>query len=239
MLAAVVRGRSFLDLFEQRPDESAQFYVLDRKTGTVVATADADPFFVYHHVNAYKTGGELVIDLIAYPDERAVTGLTMDNLRSEQPDLPQGDLVRYRVPLNGRTVNHQLIREGPMEFPMIHYQRYNGRAYQYVYAAEMNETSSLPARLVKINVESSNTVTWNEPRTYPDEPMFVAAPEPNGEDDGVVLSLVLDGDEERSFLLCLDEESLEEVGRAYLPHRLPYGFHGQFYDRDEPNRSMA
>jgi carotenoid cleavage dioxygenase-like enzyme len=55
----------------------------------------------------------------------------------------------------------------------------------------------------------------------------------------VLLSLALDGRADRSVLLCLDAETLTERARAPLPHRLPYGFHGQFYGTTDPGRSMA
>jgi hypothetical protein len=36
----------------------------------------------------------------------------------------------------------------------------------------------------------------------------------------------------------LDATTLSERGRAPLPHRLPYGFHGQYYGPASPGRSM-
>lgn len=86
-----------------------------------MATVPAAPFFVYHVANAYEVGGdtdELVIDLVAFADERAVTGLTLENLRSDDVDLPAGDLVRYRLPLDGgesaRATRAPLL-SGPVE----------------------------------------------------------------------------------------------------------------------------
>jgi carotenoid cleavage dioxygenase-like enzyme len=61
------------------------------------------------------------------------------------------------------------------------------------------------------------------------EPIFVPAPSPTAEDDGVLLSVVLDAPTERSYLLVLDARSLSELARAYAPHVVPFGFHGQFY----------
>jgi len=37
----------------------------------------------------------------------------------------------------------------------------------------------------------------------------------------------------------LDATTMAERARARLPHRLPYGFHGQFYADGDPVRSMA
>jgi beta,beta-carotene 9',10'-dioxygenase len=44
----------------------------------------------------------------------------------------------------------------------------------------------------------------------------------------VVLSVVVDGLRERSFLLVLDAETFAETGRAIAPHVIPFGFHGEF-----------
>jgi beta,beta-carotene 9',10'-dioxygenase len=58
--------------------------------------------------------------------------------------------------------------------------------------------------------------------------VFVAAPDAEGEDEGVLLSIVLDGERGTSFLLVLDARSLDELARAEVPHHIPFGFHGQF-----------
>ena len=58
--------------------------------------------------------------------------------------------------------------------------------------------------------------------------MFVAAPDAEGEDEGVLLSVVLDGARGNSFLLVLDAHTLDELARAEVPHHIPFGFHGQF-----------
>jgi beta,beta-carotene 9',10'-dioxygenase len=44
----------------------------------------------------------------------------------------------------------------------------------------------------------------------------------------VLLSVVLDAQAAASYLLVLDAASMEELGRARVPHHIPFGFHGQF-----------
>jgi carotenoid cleavage dioxygenase-like enzyme len=46
----------------------------------------------------------------------------------------------------------------------------------------------------------------------------------------VILSVVLDARQGRSFLLVLDARSFEEVARAGAPHVIPFGFHGAYFD---------
>ncbi len=50
-----------------------------------------------------------------------------------------------------------------------------------------------------------------------------------GEDDGVLLSVVLDGRTASSYLLVLDAATMTELGRARVPHHIPFGFHGQYF----------
>lgn len=51
------------------------------------------------------------------------------------------------------------------------------------------------------------------------------------EDDGVILSVVLDANTGNSFLLVLDAHSFEELGRAEVPHHISFGFHGEFFPK--------
>jgi torulene dioxygenase len=43
---------------------------------------------------------------------------------------------------------------------------------------------------------------------------MIPNPEGTSEDDGVLLSVVLDGMRGKSYLLCLDARNLSELGRA-------------------------
>ena len=90
-------------------------------------------------------------------------------------------------------------------------------------------------RLVKVDVRTGESTVWHEEGTYPGEPVFVERPGPakapgseEVEDDGVILSVVLDPANGSSFLLVLDAASFEEIGRAQAPHHIPHGFHGAY-----------
>ena len=86
-----------------------------------------------------------------------------------------------------------------------------------------------------LDVESKKEcAVWEEPFTSPSEPIFVPKPHTNGEhnnieDDGVVLSVVLDQKRKKSFLLVLDGSTFAELGRAYVSIHIPLSFHGNFY----------
>jgi carotenoid cleavage dioxygenase len=48
------------------------------------------------------------------------------------------------------------------------------------------------------------------------------------EDDGVLMGFVYDGGTDRSDLVILDAAILETIGAVHLPHRVPFGFHGNW-----------
>lgn len=238
LLRGTVTKETFLDAF-QPLEAPLRFIVLDRSNGEHVTTATASPAFIYHHANAYEHDDEIVIDLVAFEDERAVTGLTLSNLRRDDPNLPRGDLCRYTVPLSKGEVTRKVLHGGPVEFPVINYRAVNGERHRYIYLAETGSTSSLPTDITKVDIETGTVQRWRESDTHPGEPMFVPRPGADREDDGILLTVTLDPSEDRSQLICLDAATLEERGRAQVPHRLPYGFHGQFYGPAVPRRSMA
>jgi beta,beta-carotene 9',10'-dioxygenase len=113
-----------------------------------------------------------------------------------------------------------------MELPRINYGRCNERPYRYVWG--VGYASGWLDRIVKADVLEHSSTIWEEDGCYPGEPVFVASPEAQREDDGVLLSVVLDGRSGNSFLLVLDAASLHELARAEVPHHIPFGFHGQF-----------
>ena len=118
------------------------------------------------------------------------------------------------------------LLEEPIELPRINYMRCNERPYRYVWG--VGADAGWLDRIVKADVTERSATVWSEDGCFPGEPVFVARPDARDEDDGVLLSVVFDGRSERSFLLVLDAASLEELGRAEVPHQIPFGFHGQF-----------
>ena len=81
-------------------------------------------------------------------------------------------------------------------------------------------------QLVKLDTRRGEMTDWREDGSYPGEPIFVRRPHARSEDDGVLLSVVLDAKRRTSYLLVLDARDLTELARAAVPHHIPFGFHG-------------
>ena len=220
-------NRPFIENYEWKPERGSRFLVIDRQKGSLRATVEAEAFFTFHQVNAFEDDGELVVDLVGFDDASIIDALYMDKLGSGVREASGGRLRRYRLPLDGGTARSEELYDEPVELPRIAYRSRNGRPYRYVYAVAAPGAGYFES-LVKVDVDGRWARRWREPDCYPGEPVFVAAPDATAEDDGVVLSVVVDAAAERSFLLVLDAASFEEIGRAEAPHLIPFGFHGDF-----------
>ena len=222
-------GKPFIQNFRWEPERGTDVIVWDRHSGELVSRSQAEPFFCFHHVNAYEEGDEILMDLVAYEDAEIVNAFYLDSMRAGNA-IPGMELRRYRVPLDGGETRGEPIAAG-FELPRINYRRNNGRPYRYVWGnapAPAGKPQGFLERIQKGDVTDGSVTDWSEPGCYPGEPVFVPAPDARAEDEGVLLSVVLDARRETSFLLVLDARDLGEIARARVPHAIPFGFHGQY-----------
>ena len=202
--------------------------VIDRSGGGVVSTTEVEPFFVFHHVNAYERKGKVVLDVCAYPDASIMGALYLKRLRRGRK-VPRAGLRRIEVdPARRRATQRDLV-EPNFELPRVDYDTANGRPYRYAFGVGLRGPNSrFVDQLVKADVRRGEALTWHDPGTFPGEPIFVRRPGGRRDDDGVVLSVLLDAGRRSSALVVLDAGTMEEVARASVPHHIPFGFHGVY-----------
>ena len=67
------------------------------------------------------------------------------------------------------------------------------------------------------------------------EPFFQPSPQSKNDEEGILISIVLDAAKQNSFLLLLDAVTIQEIARAVLPEPVVYGFHGAFFGMSKFN----
>jgi len=227
-LRLALGGRPYIENYRWEPDRGTNLLVFDRASGRHVRSFAADPCFCFHHVNTFERDGELVVDAITYEDADVVRETYMDRLRGEAALAPSR-LRRYTLDLASGATSERVIGNVALELPRINYGAVNGRPHRFVFGAgQAAQGGGWLDRVVKLDADDGSHVEWREPGCWPGEPVFVPDPAGEGEDHGVLLSVVLDAAAERSFLLVLDARDLNELARAEVPHAIPFGFHGQF-----------
>ena len=87
--------------------------------------------FVFHHANAFEQDGKIVIDSICYESFPEVEPGS-DFKQVDFDALKPGQLWRFYLNLQDKTVSREVIEEQCCEFPSIHKERM-GRPYRYLY----------------------------------------------------------------------------------------------------------
>jgi len=224
-LRLALAGKPYIENYRWKPERGTRFTLVDRRTGAAHGPFTTEACFAFHHVNAYDDAdGNVVVDLAVFDDPTIVDDLYLDRLRAGNP-VAWATLERFTVSPSQGTVDRRRLCDEPLELPRINYGRHNERPYRYVWAAGASDWLD---RIVKVDVHDGSVLRWQEEGSFPGEPVFVATPGGEAEDDGVLLSIVLDTARETSYLLVLDAADLSEVARARVPHHIPFGFHGQY-----------
>ncbi|KAJ6256074.1 hypothetical protein Dda_9166 [Drechslerella dactyloides] len=239
--AKIVWTRNIVDaLAPFDPTNKAKFFVVDR-TGEkgLVATFEADAFFAFHSVNAYDEGNDVVLDVVTYENLDVIHTLYYSCMKSTSPEAA-GSIAKFksfysRFRLTVPETPDATIRAAGvdfqehlgMELPVIN-PGYITKRHRYAYAIAIRAKSAWVDGIVKYDTETRKATYWEQHGHSPSEPIFVANPNGTDEDDGVLLTVVLDGSAEKSYLLMLDAKNLTEIARAEMETVVSFGFHGTF-----------
>jgi carotenoid cleavage dioxygenase-like enzyme len=217
----------FFELLEWNGEIDTKLYVVDRDTGQLRMQPTVDPFFTFHTINAFDDEGTVVVDLVAFEDDTIVDALSLERLETEGfAAAPPGRFVRLQIEPDG-TVSREQLYDGGIELPTVP-KALQTTNYWYAYGQATDREGA--NGLVKVDTERGQATEWWQTDLYVEEPWMIQHPEAETEDEGVVLAPALDVSTERSLLLVFDGETLDELGRAPVPHHNPFGFHGRFFE---------
>lgn len=182
---------------------------------------EIDPCYVFHTLNAYEEGTDVVIDVVRHPRMFA-TDFTGPN---EGP----AHLTRFTVDTVAGKVREHRFDEHSQEFPRYD-ERLTGRRHRYGYAAGVvAEGVRTGDSLLKHDVVAGTTTERRlGAGKEVSEFCFVPSSPDSAEDAGVLMGYVHDRTTDRSDLVLLDAETLDDVAAVHLPGRVPAGFHGNW-----------
>ena len=222
------------ECIQVQPNQPTRIIVIPRfpQSGQKeIKTLEVGSGFIFHHVNAFVVGEEILVDSLCY-DSLPEVEPESDFRQVDFEAIAPGQLWRFYLNLKDGTVQKKLIESRCCEFPAIH-PRNVGRSYRYLYmSAAHAATGNAPLQaLLKIDLESGEKQIWSvAPRGFTGEPIFVPRPGSEKEDDGWVLALVYDAAHHRSDVVILDASDFTKgaIARLHLQHHVPYGLHGNF-----------
>jgi len=224
---ALMEGKSLAESMFWDPEKRSHFLVVDKATGKTISETDTDPFFSFHHANAYEEGENLIIDLVSYPDISTMKSIFIEAPVPSATDKSKWKqrLVRYRYSIKDHHVSPQVLLEMDVEFPRLN-DTLDSRPYRFLYLTSTEEGAG---GVMKVDTKTGEAKTWVQKETAAIEPIFVPSPQAAEEDEGVVLTVVFNKEHNQAFLLGLNAKTFLEIGRAELPFPIPESFHGQFF----------
>lgn len=252
---SVLLNRNLMDAMDTfDPKSKATWLVIDRHHGRgVVKRFHSDAFFAFHTTNAWEEQSgsnadtiDLVCELYQFENTSILHSLYYKNLVSNETNTEahhqkwqtNGTLTRYKlstIPLQAPTKatgkptyaaaeeTFSIAEAGDLQQcnPL-----FRMKPHRYVWSVLNRGKSSFVDGLGKTDTQTGTCVVWEQARHTPSEPIFLPAPGAEAEDEGVVMTVVFDGDKGTSYLLCLDARTMVEMGRAEVEGVVGMGFHG-------------
>ena len=221
-------------LFTWEPERGTRLGVMPRDGGNAdVRWFETDSCFVFHPLNAYEEAGALILDVARYDQ---LLFMSPDSARD--PDWRGKNVARlhrWRLDFQKGDVRSEPLDDGDGEFPRVDERRV-GRKHRFGYMAATGpegNASLLPefTAIRKYDLERGTIETRAFGRgNGAGEPIFVPRHPHAEEDDGYLLTLVYDQSRNASDFLILDARNINDdpIARIRLPHRVPYGFHGNW-----------
>jgi carotenoid cleavage dioxygenase len=188
-----------------------------------------DPCYVFHPMNAYTVGVKIIADVCRF--ERLP--LFGEAKQSNLTENGYARLTRWTLDLQSGALKEQRLDERPTEFPRLD-ERYAGLRYRYGYAGGRDGVATEGGFFNAVFHYDLDTGRQRlhdfGPKSFTSEPVFVPRTPRSPEGEGFLLSVVYRQEENRSDLVILDAENIEDqpLATVKLPHRVPYGFHGNW-----------
>lgn len=210
-------------------DYPARFGVMPRAGGDAdVKWFDVDPCYVFHTLNAYDIGDEVVVHGCRLNE------IWRDGSDIGDPDAASDDdaprMWEWRFNMVTGAVSERPLDDRFSEFPRVPDSKVGVESrYGYTMSTTDDKTAG---EIFKYDLADGGSRTSHVFPTgqFSGEPVFVPADGATNEDDGYLLTFVHDETTNTSHLTILDASSIESdpVAQVHLPRRIPTGFHGSW-----------
>ena len=221
-------------VFSWEPERGTRLGVMPRSGGNAdVQWFETEASYVFHPMNAFAEGDAIVLDVARYGrlDFMSPQAAANPSYRDENA----ARMHRWRIDLAAGAVKSTPLDDIVTEFPRVDERRL-GRRHRFGYTVarepELNDGAQpVWTAVKKYDLERGTAETRRfGAENGVGEPLFVPRGEGAAEDDGWVLVLAYDHARNTSDFHILDARNLrgEPVAVVHLPHRVPYGFHGNW-----------
>lgn len=224
--ALLAQGKRRIGFDKNAP---ARFGIIPRLgTNADVRWFEAKSCYMYHTINAYEVGDEVVLvgcrvgDPI--PKDQRTDGKVA---RLEFIELVP-HLYRWRFNLKTGAVHEEQLDDVATEFPRVN-DALAGTKVRYSYNPRVAPRPDLMFDgVLKYDLEQKTSTKYDFAKGwYGSEAVFTARPGATTEDDGWLVTCLTNAAEQRSIGIVLDAKHVEAgpIATVELPQRIPVGFH--------------
>ena len=206
---------------------------------------EAAPTYILHFLNAYEEGDEVVMDAYFQDNPQPAPLHNEDGYGHMMAYVDehsfQPKLHRWRFNLADGTTREERLDDRILEFGMID-ARVAGRKHRYVYSTTSKPGWFLFNGFVKHDLETGESWTLMlEDGRYASEAPFAPRVGSTAEDDGYLVSFIIDENRGTSECILIDARDIEAgpVCRIALPHKISSGTHSHWADRTVLRRAAG
>ena len=218
------------------PEIQSRFGILGRKaSGDSIKWFEADPCYIYHIINSWEEGHEVVLDVC-----RMSTPVPSKEVR-QRLSGPYGPMLawlkldacyhRYRFNLKTGETKEERLEDLLSEFPVIN-NRFGGIKSRYSYHVTLAETDVVLFNgLVKIDSVNNKNQIYKFPEgSYGSEMQFAPRNNSISEDDGYLITFVTNMVSGKGEIQVFPSEDLSSgpLCRIIIPQQIPPGFHSSY-----------
>jgi len=215
----------------------SRFAVLPRYgDGSSVRWFEAEPCYIYHVINAWEAGQEIVMDVcrVKNPQHQTTFSTPLSNMLAYM--RLDAQLYRYRFDLRSGATAEEALDDDNIEFPKVD-TRVVGRPHRYSYNMHLADQPTLLFDGI-VGFDSATGARQDYrfgPGRWGSESPFAPRHSSTGETDGYLVSFVNDENTGRAEIVILDAADITAgpVGRVLLPVRVPSGFHACWVRGDQ------
>jgi all-trans-8'-apo-beta-carotenal 15,15'-oxygenase len=191
---------------------------------------EAPGAFMWHALNAYEKGQDIVADFVGYDEPDHFIGETAMFYTLMRGEIgtakAAGKLRRYVIDLSGGKIREEIVDPGMHEFPMID-PRVATRRHRVGFFAS-GGVAGINSGVKRVDYQTGAQAAFDfGASTAVGEPVFAARPG-GAVDEGWLIVQGLDGASGTAFFALFDAAAVGAgpIAKLWLDHHLPVSFHG-------------
>jgi carotenoid cleavage dioxygenase len=215
-----------------------RFGVLSKRgDGAATRWFEFPPCYIYHVVNAWEDGDEIVLTACRMiPNGRALDPAFGPYAAMVNVLALRAHLWRWRMNLKTGATREEQVDDAVSEFPVVNLSRTGRKSRWSYHVAIPDRETQVWDGLLKYDLQSGRSERFSfADGMLGSEPCFAPRIGAKEEDDGYVLTFAAHGETGASEALILDAKNFARppLARVILPQRVPLGFHATWADASE------